>query len=355
MPDPLRLAIIGIDHPHGAGWRDFLPMLESAVQVTAIVPAFQGGLTSLEERYATVPRYDSVASLLDDGAFDGALVCLPNNETPQVLEVLSGAGKHLFVEKPCARDVASLRSAAATISSANVAFQNGYAWRYDPLAERLQAMIQDGRFGKLIAIQMTQYTSDIRRRGPDHYLFDQAISGHGFFNWLGCHWLDLIPYLTGQEIVSVQARVGNYGVTPCAVEDGGTIILELASGTLVTLTGGYWLPRWAGVLQHTFLGSERWVQWEPNFPQSGGRLVIHGPQPQFQAMEEAFVQPHDPMPGYCGARGLAMWQDWIAMARGEIPSCRNTVESTLATLAVLDAVYQASATGNRVPVPLPGL
>ena len=69
-------------------------------------------------------------------------------------------------------------------------------------------MIADGRFGKLISIEIGQFTSDVARRGPDHYLFDPEQSGRGFFNWLGCHWLDLVPYLTGERSRGGTARVG---------------------------------------------------------------------------------------------------------------------------------------------------
>lgn len=35
------------------------------------------------------------------------------------------------------------------------------------------------------------------------------------------------------------------------MEDGGTVIMEMAGGVLATVTGGYWLPRWAGELSLT--------------------------------------------------------------------------------------------------------
>ena len=45
MTEPLRLAFLGIDHPHGAGWRDLLVHLKDDVRVTAIMPGYDGGLT----------------------------------------------------------------------------------------------------------------------------------------------------------------------------------------------------------------------------------------------------------------------------------------------------------------------
>lgn len=345
---PFRLAFIGVDHPHGAGWRALLPHFASEIELTALVPAFGGGITSLEERYAAVPRHATVAHLLEQATFDGAIVCLPNAEAPAVVAALAGAGKHVLVEKPGAASAADWAPAAEACARQRIAFQSGYLWRYDPGAERLRTMLADGRFGKLISVQISQLTSDVRRRGPDHYLFDPAVSGHGFFNWLGCHMLDLVPYLTGQTVVAVTARVGCFGATPCAVEDGGTVVLELDGGALVTFTGGYWLPRWSGEMGWTLHGSERWVHWDPTQAGTGGVLRIHGPQPQFHAMEETFTLPEDATTGYGGARAVQLIRDWITTAQTGIDRGRNSAASMGQTLQLLDRVYQSSQEGRRL-------
>lgn len=81
---------------------------------------------------------------------------------------------------------------------------------------------------------------------------------------------------------------------------------------------------------------------------TGGRFRIHGPQPQFHTMEETFDLPPDRTPGYGGAKGAAAVRDWLAACRGEVPACRNTVDSALATLRVIDAAYRSSDEGRRV-------
>ena len=348
MPEPFRIAFVGVDHSHGAGWREVLPALADQAELVAYVPAFGGTTASLEERYAHLPRFESVEKLLAFGAFDGAIVCLPNREAPAALTALASAGKHVVAEKPAAASAAEFAPVAAAVERSGVAFQAGYVWRYDPGANRLGAMVRDGRFGKLISIEMTLVTSDVARRGPGHYLFDPAASGRGFFSWLGCHWLDLLPYVTGERVVAVTARVGNFGETPGAVEDGGSAILELSGGGLATFVGGYWLPRWLTESHWTVRGSRRWVKWDPNHPGTGGRFAIHGPQPQFHAMEEEFTLPKDSTPGYGGARTLELLRDWLATARGEPGRCRCGIEPTRQVLTLLDAIYRASEEGRRI-------
>ena len=348
MAERFRVAFVGIDHPHGAGWREVLQVLADEAELVAHVPGFGGATASLEERYAGTRRFDTVAQLLDWGNFDGALVCLPNTEAPAALAALAAAGKHVVAEKPAAASAAEFEPVAEAVKRSGVAFQSGYLWRYDPGAGRLRDMVADGRFGKIISVEMTLATSDVGRRGPGHYLFDPAASGRGFFNWLGCHWLDLLPYVTGQSVVGVTARVGVFGATPSALEDGGAVILDLEGGGIATLVGGYWLPRWVTELHWTVRGSQRWVEWQPSRPGTGGVLHVHGPQPQFHAMEETFTLPPDPTPGYGGARTAHLLRDWIAAARGGPDVCRCGVGPTTAVLRLLDAIYRAAAEGRRV-------
>ena len=101
MSQPFRVAFIGVDHPHGAAWRESLLHLAGEVAITAIVPEFGGTLASLEETLAGTPRFASVAELVERGKdlFDGAVVCLPNDRVPSVLEQLAAAGKHIRSEE----------------------------------------------------------------------------------------------------------------------------------------------------------------------------------------------------------------------------------------------------------------
>jgi predicted dehydrogenase len=351
MSARFRIAFVGIDHPHGAGWREIVTGLGTEAELVALVPGFGGATTSLEERHSHLPRFNTVEELAHFDAFDGAIVCLPNNEAPTALVALAQAGKHVVAEKPGAASAAEFVPVVETVHRAGVAFQAGYLWRYDPGANRLRDMVRDGRFGKLISIEMTLVSSDVARRGPSHYLFDRQVSARGFFNWLACHWLDLLPYITGERITAVTARLGNFGETPSPVEDGGAAILELSGGGLATLVGGYWLPRWLTEGHWTIRGAKRWVRWDPNAPATGGLFEIHGPQPQFHAMEETFTLPRDSTPGYGGMRTVELLRDWIAEARGEKGRCRCGVGSTLEVLRLLDTIYRASEEGIRATLP----
>jgi predicted dehydrogenase len=345
----LRLAFLGIDHPHGAHWRQQLANFADQAEIVAFMPSFNGGTASLEERYAALPRYKSVSDLLSKAEFDAAVVCLANDTGPAVIAELIRAGKHVLAEKPVAAGAAAAQQIAQAAERSKVVIQTGYMWRYDDIANRLKRMVEQRAFGKLISIEMTFATSDIARRGPDHYLFDPVVSGNaGFFSWLACHWLDTLLYVTGQAIVGVTARTGVYGTTPTKVEDGGAAILELEGGGIATFVGGYWHPRWAGESRWAIRGSQRWIHWDAAKKGAGGELQIHGPQPQWHAMEDTYTAPADTKPGYGGDKGFLLVNDWLDCIRTGRRDHRNGIEPMLAALQLIDAIYQSSRESRRI-------
>jgi predicted dehydrogenase len=344
----LRLAFLGIDHPHGAHWRQLFASLGDQVEIVALVPAFGGGVSSLEEHYAELPRFETARQLAEWGTFDAAMVAMSNREGPDAIVELAKAGKHVLAEKPVAAGAADGRRIVEAVEASGVAFQTGYMWRYDEIANRLKRMVQQGAFGKLISVEMTFVTSDVTRRGADHYLFDPAESTDGFLSWLACHWLDTLFYVIGRPVVGVTARTGVFGAVPSQVEDGGAAILDLEGGGLATLIGGYWLPRWAGESKWAVRGSQRWVHWDANRQGTSGVLEIHGPKPQWHAMEETFTGPEDKMPGYGGLRGLLLVQDWLDCIKTGRRDNRNTARPMLAVLELIDTILLSSREGRRI-------
>jgi predicted dehydrogenase len=344
----LRLAFLGIDHPHGAHWRQQLANFKDQAEIVAFVPSFGGGTSSLEERYADLPRFDSVAALVAGAKFDAAVVCVSNREGPGAIVELARAGKHVVAEKPVAASASDARQIADAVEKAGIAFQTGYMWRYDEIANRLKRMLAQGAFGQLISVEMTFVTSDVARRGPDHYLFDPQASGAGFFSWLACHWLDTLLYVTGRAVVGVTARTGVFGSVPTAVEDGGVAILDLEGGGIATFLGGYWHPRWAGESRWAIRGSQRWIHWDAARKGTNGILEIHGPQPQWHAMDDVYTLPEDKTPGYGGQRGFLLVQDWLDCIRTGRRDNRNTSRGMLATLELIDAIFQSSREGRRI-------
>ena len=77
-------------------------------------------------------------------SFDAAVVCLSNREGPPAIVELAAAGKHVLAEKPVAATAADARHIADAVETSGIAFQTGYMWRYDDIANRLKRMVEQG-------------------------------------------------------------------------------------------------------------------------------------------------------------------------------------------------------------------
>ena len=130
MSSPLKIAFVGVDNPHGAGWRDLLANIPSEARLSAVVPHFDGSITSLEEKYSDLPRYNTVGELIAHEQFDAAIVAVNNRNSVSVIEELAAAGKHLLAEKPVAGRTEDAERIKDAVDAAGVAFQTGYMWRH---------------------------------------------------------------------------------------------------------------------------------------------------------------------------------------------------------------------------------
>jgi predicted dehydrogenase len=98
------------------------------------------------------------------------------------------------------------------------------------------------------------------------------------------------------------------------------------------------------------MGRDRWVHWDTARPGTGGVIEIHGPQPQWDAMEEVFTLPEDKTPGYGGQRNRALVANWFNDIQSGRRTCRNTPRSAVTVMKLIDAIYESSETGRRVEV-----
>jgi hypothetical protein len=57
--------------------------------------------------------------------------------------------------------------------------------------------------------------------------------------WLACHWLDAFRFITGEEIVRVQAELATLSDEPIDVEDTAALAFRTSSGAIGSQHAGY--------------------------------------------------------------------------------------------------------------------
>ena len=198
--------------------------------------ATAGGINSVvhgEKAGFAEASTDTTAMLANPEINTVAIVTRHDSHARFVTQALE-AGKHVFVEKPLAIDFAGL-GLVETAYQANLEegkgshLMVGFNRRFSPQVQKMKALLEPVKEPK--SFIMTMNAGAIP---ADHWTQDNAVGG-GRIIGEACHFIDLMRYLAGSEIVSVQARrMGDHPGVPVA-EDKASITLGFADGSFGTI------------------------------------------------------------------------------------------------------------------------
>lgn len=181
-----------------------LPVLSrlSDVEVTVVADPDQ------DARDATVrfaPHARALADWRDAVArsdVDGVIVALPTAMHAEAAIAVIEAGRHLYLEKPVASTVEQGRRLAEVVRpKPYITVRVGFNYRFNPLIAELRRRLRAGTIGAVQEIRTTFSTRAVPGgwRRPEE-------SGGGVLLDLGSHHIDLIRFITGDEIVAVGAE-----------------------------------------------------------------------------------------------------------------------------------------------------
>jgi predicted dehydrogenase len=179
---------------------------------------------------AGVPLYARLEDLLSAQVPDGVILATPNGlHVAGVLNCVA-AGVPVLVEKPVADSLADAQRLVACVETSGVPVLVGHHRRHSAILECAQAVIADGRLGRLVAV-----TASATFAKPDSYFEAgpwrrQTGGGPILINLI--HEIDNLRALVG-EINAVQAFASN-AIRGFAVEDTVAINLRFANGALGT-------------------------------------------------------------------------------------------------------------------------
>lgn len=345
-------AYIGLDHHH----RD--PYLASIEQLPLTVTATADPDHSPEslgvEAIGDIPHYTDYERLLDETDVDLVWLTLSNRDTPAVIRAAVERGIDVFTEKPAARTAADLDFIAASVRESDALVGFAYAWRGHPLAVKLRELAADGFFGEVMGFDLRFVASQLTTRDTSHYLFDRDASRGGIVQWLGVHWIDLLPWILNDPIERVNACMRSMTST-VGVEDGATLQFETATGAIGTQTCGYYLREDRYDTNIRIYGTEGRSQWCPireTFSFEGEAVLeldSNHENHENHTGASRITHEYTPSSGYGGNWGLAFFEQFLAARRGNA-SVPAGFDDALQVLRVLDAAYESAKSGGWVTV-----
>ena len=357
-----KTALLGARNPHSAG---HLRTLQAMPEVEGIVLWDEDPAALAALRQAGTDKveaaYTNLDALLAHQDLPWVIAALRPDINPGICQRVLAAGKHVLSEKPLGRRAADVEPLVAAAEQAGLQLGVCYLNRYHPVVQRARALIGEGVIGPLMSVEVRLITTQVKKRDPRHWLFSDAYAGGGILAWLGCHYLDLMRYLTGDEVISVMAEVATRSGEVIDVEDIATLSLRFRSGAVGSLHAGYVLAlsgegyfNQAGYDSYIGLnGREGRIYWTPTA--TAPCLHVESTLPAWSSAPiwDMHLPALPPSLAYGGVYGVAMVRDFIRATQGQCAVPAGGWDA-LQAQRIVDAAYESSRTGRRVAVPPPG-
>jgi len=151
------------------------------------------------------------------------------------------AGKHVFVEKPLAMTVDELEDVRAAHAESDKHLMVGFNRRFAPQVQAMKRLL-----GAVNAPKSFVMVMNAGAIPAEHWTQDRAVGG-GRIIGEACHYIDLMRFLAGAPITSVQARCMGKTAAEAVTEDKAAITLGFEDGSFGTIhylaNGGAAFPK----------------------------------------------------------------------------------------------------------------
>jgi predicted dehydrogenase len=234
--------------------------------------------------------------LVRDDAIDAVYIATPvRAHCEQVLAALEH-GKHVLCEKPLGMDAEECRQMRAASRRSAAVLGVAYYRHYYPAVLRMKAIIESGEIGDVLLV--TTVACETFRPAQDHprrWILDKSRAGGGSLMDFGCHRIEVLFHLLGNEIAA--GGVGGHIYRDHDVEDTATVAIRFENGAngVVSVTRGGTLAQDVVCIQGT-----RGVVRVDNL--NGGWLTVTGDTGTRQETLPCHANPHLPLiEAFCNA------------------------------------------------------
>jgi len=228
-------AVVGFIGAGNYASRVLIPAFKKASsQLHTIVTS--GGINGVihGEKTGFAEASTDLDGLLNNKDINTVAIATRHNSHAYFVERVLSAGKNVFVEKPLALTVEEIEK-IETVYNQNI--QNnqyarvmvGFNRRFSPQVQKMKTLLDTVKEPK--SFIMTMNAGAIP---ADHWTQDNAVGG-GRIIGEACHFIDLMRFLAGSKIVSIQARRMGETDAVQVLEDKASITLGFEDGSFGTI------------------------------------------------------------------------------------------------------------------------
>jgi predicted dehydrogenase len=239
----VQLGIIGLGHVgqihlrHGLRLANTEVVAVADISTKALNKAKNAGVKTVFQNYE---------DLLRNSGIDAVVIALPTHLHLQCARQAAEAKKHIFLEKPIARNVQEASEIVLAARKNSVRLMIGYQLRFDEEFRSLKRKVNDGTLGDVEIAQATYISSGPFVHRAEGYApvpvpewwFNRELTGGGALIDFGSHLINLLQWYFG-EIISINSCLGyRFNLD---FEDSATCLAKFKYGTRAVMNVGWFL------------------------------------------------------------------------------------------------------------------
>jgi len=223
--DKVRVAMLSFAHTHAQGYAKQATALPDVEIVAVWDEPEYGGKDAAE--HLGVPFYSDLDELLARDDVDGVVVNAPSSMHTDVMVPAAKAGKHVFTEKVLALTIEECDAIIDAVAAAGTHLMVSLPSRCNADVLLAKKAVEDGVLGDLtFGRGRIAHSAALGRwfNGANMWFVDKDRAGGGGLYDLGCHRMDVIPWLMGVP-KKVTAIINNFtGHYP--IDDNSVTLIE---------------------------------------------------------------------------------------------------------------------------------
>jgi predicted dehydrogenase len=276
---------------------------------------------------------DRISEVWEDPRIDLVVIATTTHTHHDLATAAASRGKHMLLEKPMAMTVEECLAIERACDETGVVCVVGYKFRFTDAVVAARAALPRPR----VLVAQTLY--DPIPSGPEVWVNDRSLSGGRLISSL-VHSVDLLRFLTGDEVIRVQAEGGLISDPSLTEPDTAVATLRFREGAIGSIVHG--TAGLSGILSTwSFQAADAGIN--ATIHDHGRRLTLH----RAGLDDHLTVDPTED-PFAAGTRGL--FEGLVSAVRGEDVEIPGPRDGTM-SLLVSRCVEEAMVTGQPVDVP----
>jgi len=306
-----------------------------------------------------IDNYSTADAMIADPDVDVIHICTPNIFHAELAEKAIRAGKSVICEKPLAIDVQAAENLVSLAVKNGVTATVPFIYRYHPSVMESKSRIAD--LDESLNLLHGYYLQDwLSREKTVNWRIDPGLGGPSrAFGDIGIHWCDLMEFVTGHRIISLNAQLLKVfgtrgGSEKINTEDGATIIFKTDKGAMGSLVISQTSAGYKNKLWFSFESASQSFSFNQESPESlwvGGlesnQIVMRGVSEESTLAKAYSFLPAGHPQGYQDCFN-AFISDTYQAIKGNTSAVLPTFGDGLRSAKLTQAVLESSKSGAWV-------